>query len=152
MIWYEKSLSFWGTYVPQTPSLLLCPPPNNPVRSTPLSVDYVKQSSHIQTRHAQFMAHEKRSNVFHFHVTVTLSPSTRTWSKLRRTMKSDQWSCDDSCQVEPRASLCLDMHVMAATRWTDSVPPVIVSLAKTRFSWNLALSDVICCCSRRRVS
>jgi len=27
----------WGTSVPQTPSLPLCPPPNNPVRSTPLS-------------------------------------------------------------------------------------------------------------------
>jgi len=28
-------LGFWGTEVPQNPSLLLCPP-NNPVRSTPL--------------------------------------------------------------------------------------------------------------------
>ena len=32
----------WGTSVPQTPSLPLCPP-NNPVRLTPLAVDVVVQ-------------------------------------------------------------------------------------------------------------
>jgi len=36
----QKSFSFWGTSIPQTPSLPLCPP-NNPVRSTPLYL-YIK--------------------------------------------------------------------------------------------------------------
>jgi len=31
----QKSFNFWGTSVPPTSSLLLCPP-NNPMRSTPL--------------------------------------------------------------------------------------------------------------------
>ena len=34
--------SRWGTSVPQTPSLLLCPP-NNPVRSTPMALSQLSR-------------------------------------------------------------------------------------------------------------